>query len=277
MDWLVELYGNHFLTFTLVLARVTGLVVTAPLCSAIQAPKQVRAVLALALALVIAPTQIQLAAPSPRSLGEFALPLASELIVGAALGLGVSILLGAAQIAGHLIAQISGLSAAQAFDPGMGGSVPLFSRLLGLFATAIYLTVGAHRWLISALLETFTVMPVGAVRLTESIGETLLSILSQSFSLGIRGAAPVVLTLLLATLLLGLIGRTLPQLNILALGFGMNAMVTFGMLLVSLGTMAWLFQNELQPAISAILESIARSAPAAGVIPAAAAPYLTEF
>jgi flagellar biosynthetic protein FliR len=263
MNWLVELYGFHFLTFTLVLARVTGLVLTAPLCTSIQAPKQVRAMLALAIALVVAPTQIGVAPTPPQTVAAFALPLASELTIGATLGLGVSILLGAAQIAGHLIAQLSGLSAAQAFDPGMGGSVPLFSRLLGLFATAIYLTAGAHRWLISALLETFTVLPAGGAKLSESLGEALLTILSQSFSLGIRGAAPVVLALLLATLVLGLIGRTLPQLNVLALGFGMNAMVTFGMMMISLGTMAWLFQDELQPAISALLEAILKSAPTA--------------
>lgn len=263
MHWLIELYGFHFLTFTLVLARVTGLVLTAPLCTSIQAPKQVRAVLALALALVIAPTQIELAPAKPHSLAAYALPLVSELILGAALGLGVSILLGAAQIAGHLIAQLSGLSAAQAFDPGLGGSVPLFSRLLGLFATAIYLTAGAHRWLISALLETYTVMPAGAAKLSESLGETLLILLSQSFSLGLRGAAPVVLALMLATMVLGLIGRTTPQFNVLSLGFGLNALVTLGVLMTSLGTMAWLFQDELQPAVSALVEALVKSAPAA--------------
>ncbi|HEY2841089.1 MAG TPA: flagellar biosynthetic protein FliR [Pirellulales bacterium] len=263
MNWLVELYSHHFLTFTFVLARVTGLVLTAPLCTSIQAPKQVRAVLALALALVITPTQIELAPTPPQTLAALSLPLANELIVGASLGLGVSILLGAAQISGHLIAQLSGLSAAQAFDPGMGGSVPVFSRLLGLFATAIYLIVGAHRWLIGALLETYRVIPAGAAKLSESLGETLLAILSQSFSLGVRGAAPVVLALMLATLILGLIGRTLPQLNVLALGFGLNALVTFGVLMISLGTIAWLFEAELQPAISALFEAIVKSAPAA--------------
>lgn len=262
MTWPVELYHFHFLTFSLVLARVTGLVITAPLCTTLQAPKQVRATLALALALVIAPTQIQQAQAPPQTLAGLMLPLVSELLVGAGLGLGVSILLGAAQLSGHLISQLSGLSAAQAFDPGLGGSTPLFSRLLGLFATAIYLAVGAQRWLIGALLETFSVMPAGEARLSESLGETLLAILSQSCSLGIRGAAPVVLALLLATLVLGLIGRTLPQLNVLALGFGLNAMVTFGMLMVSLGTMAWLFEGELQPAITALLEAIVKSGPA---------------
>jgi len=72
-----------------------------------------------------------------------------------------------------------------------------------------------------------------------------------------------VLALLLATLILGLIGRTLPQLNVLALGFGLNAMVTLAMLMISLGTVAWLFEGELQPAITGLFQAIIHSAPPA--------------
>jgi len=263
MAWIIELYQLHFLTFVLVLARVTGVVITGPLCISIQAPKKIQAMLALAIALVVAPSQMERTPFEATTLTDLSMPLVSEFLVGAGLGLGVSILMGAAQISGHLIAQLSGLSAAQAFDPSAGGSAPLFSRFLSLFTMAIYLTVGAHRWLIAALLETFTVIPAGGAHLSESLGETLLSMLSQSFSLGIRGAAPVVLALLLATLILGLIGRTLPQLNVLALGFGLNAMVTLAMLMISLGTVAWLFEGELQPAITGLFQAIIHSAPPA--------------
>ena len=80
--------------------------------------------------------------------------------------------------------------------------------------------------------------------------------MAESFSLAVRGAAPAMVALLLATVVLGLISRTLPQLNILAIGFGLNAMATFLVLAVSLGTIAWLFQEQLDPAVEAIVDAL---------------------
>ena len=65
-------------------------------------------------------------------------------------------------------------------------------------------------------------------------------------------AAPVMVALLVATLILGLVGRTLPQLNFLALGFGANAMVALVALSLSLGAAAWLFQDQLEPVLETV-------------------------
>ena len=69
--------------------------------------------------------------------------------------------------------------------------------------------------------------------------------MTQSFRLGIRAAAPLMAALLLATLLLGLIGRTLPQINILLVGFGVNSMLTLAMLMLTIGAVVWTFQEPL--------------------------------
>ena len=69
-------------------------------------------------------------------------------------------------------------------------------------------------------------------------------------------AAPAVTALLLATLILGLIGRTVPQLNVLALGFGLNALLAFAALGLSLGVAAWAFQDQIQPAMEAIFDAL---------------------
>ena len=81
----------------------------------------------------------------------------------------------------------------------------------------------------------------------------------QRVTLGVRAAAPATVALLLATLVMGLISRTLPQLNILAVGFGLNAMVTFGSIAVSLGGLAWMFQEQIEPAVELLLEAFQAS------------------
>ena len=82
----------------------------------------------------------------------------------------------------------------------------------------------------------------------------------MSFSLGVRVAAPVVTSLLLATLILGLIGRTLPQLNIFALGFGLNALLAFAALALTFGAAAWAFQDQIEPAMKTIFDALQNAA-----------------
>ena len=75
-------------------------------------------------------------------------------------------------------------------------------------------------------------------------------------SFGVRVAAPTIIALLLATIVLGLIGRTMPQLNILVLGFGINAMVTSAVLAASIGAAAYLFQDYFDPVLKTLLQSL---------------------
>jgi flagellar biosynthetic protein FliR len=89
-----------------------------------------------------------------------------------------------------------------------------------------------------------------------SLGHTFVLLLAQSFSLAVRAAAPVVTALLLSTLVMGLISRTLPQLNILAVGFGLNSMLAFGVLGLTLGGAAWVFQNQIESVLELLLEAL---------------------
>jgi flagellar biosynthetic protein FliR len=80
--------------------------------------------------------------------------------------------------------------------------------------------------------------------------------MAQSFSLGIRAAAPATIALLLATLVLGLISRTVPQLNVLILGFGLNSLLIFGSLALTLGGITWAFQEQIEPALEVLLDAL---------------------
>ena len=80
--------------------------------------------------------------------------------------------------------------------------------------------------------------------------------IQQSLALGLRLAAPAVVALLLTTLVLGLISRTLPQLNIMSFGFGANALVTLAMLSISLSALVWIVQDEVEPIIEVVLDGI---------------------
>jgi flagellar biosynthetic protein FliR len=94
----------------------------------------------------------------------------------------------------------------------------------------------------------------------------MTTLLSQSFSLGIRAAAPAMAALLLATLVLGLISRTVPQINILAVGFNINALLTLGGLAVSLGAISWAFPQQAAEALSMLQQAIRDAATTADAV-----------
>ena len=245
-----------FILFTFVLARVGGLTMTAPLYGTGDVPLQVRGLLAAALALLVTPAQWHAGVALPGSLVQYVVLLGGEALIGACLGLGVLILVHGMTLAGELVGQASGLSLADVFDPSLGEHVPLFSRLMFLVTVSVFVCLGGHRMVMAGLLDTFQTIPPGSGAIPGSLREISVTLASQSFSLGIRAAAPALTALLLSTLILGLIGRTLPQLNVLTLGFGVNALLAFAVLGLTLGSAAWAFQDQLQPAIETIMETL---------------------
>lgn len=258
MAWLQPLNLHIFLVFTLVFTRVSGLLMTVPIFGTPEIPVQVRALMAFALALLITPVQANVPIAEPGSLLDYLLLLGSELLVGVALGLGILILFSGVQVAGQLIGRTSGLALADVYDPSTGENIPELAHLLYLVTMAVFVAIGGHRIVLAGLLETFAAMPPGSGLLItnlETLFDVMQTLLAESFVLGIRAAAPLLTALLLATLVTALISRTLPQLNVLAIGFGINALVTFGVLALSLGAAAWVFQGQLESAVQALVDA----------------------
>jgi flagellar biosynthesis protein FliR len=258
MPWLETISVTWVLLFTFVLARVSGLVMTVPVFTGSEVPMQVRGLLSVAMALVLTPTQWGVHWPQPAGVVDFAILMAGEVLIGMILGLGIVILLSGMQVAGQVVAQMSGMALAEVLAPGSDDQMPLFSGMLNMTALAVFVVIGGHRALIDGLLHTFQTLPIGQGGGGASMTQAALNLLSGSFFLAVRAAAPGMIALLLATLVLGLIGRTLPQLNILVLGFGINSMVVLGTLSVSIGAVAILVSDYFEPALKTLLDAVGK-------------------
>ena len=117
MNLLALLNVEKFLVFTLVLTRISGLLIASPIFGATQAPATVRALISLALAVLIMPSQWFATLPYPGSLLVYVVVIGGELLIGLVLGLGISILLGGIQMAGDMMSRVGGLTLADVFDP----------------------------------------------------------------------------------------------------------------------------------------------------------------
>ena len=135
MDWLNHLNIEKFLVFTLVLTRVSGLTMTAPIYGTKEVPMQVRA-LALALAFLIMPSQWNTLLAYPGTTLNYLVFIGGELVVGTCLGLGIMILVYGVELAGEMIGYVGGLMMAETYDPRSDANTPIFSRLLFLVSLA---------------------------------------------------------------------------------------------------------------------------------------------
>ena len=253
--------------FTLVLTRVSGLTMTSPT----MARRDSRA-----FARPFWPSpwhaglrqrwHLHLADPGTTLM--YLVMVGGELVIGGCLGTGITILLSGIQMTGDLIGRAGGLTVSDLFDPTFNSEVPLFSRLLFLVATAVFVCMGGHRVVMAGMLDTFAAMPPGSVAglldtqtaaaaghasLLQSLSETFVTLLAESFQLGVRACVPVVLAALLATLVIGLIGRTLPQLNVMAIGFSFNANVDLRRLVDGAGGGHWVFQERWSPCLESMM------------------------
>src|SRR4051812_19035115 len=247
---------SRFMVFTLVLARTGTLLTTAPIFGAQQVPRRVRALLAVAMSLLVTPAFLQNSMPPVENTLEYGRLLASEALVGLLLGLGVNILFSGIQVAGQLVSQLSGLSLAEVFNPGFEEEVSVFTQLFYFLTLAVFVAIGGHRIMTEALLDTFAAAPPGHASIGSDYVDVLVSILSQSFVLGIRAAAPLMVALLMSNLVLGLISRTLPQINVIAVGFSVNALLAMAVLFLSIGAAAWTFQDPTIDALQHLREGI---------------------
>ena len=256
MDWLARFDAEKFLVFTLVLTRVSGLMFTAPLYGTNEVPRQVRVLLALVVALLIMPSQWHAVLPYPGTMLNYLAIVAGELVVGACMGLAIQFIFRGLEMAGELIAYVGGLMMAETLNPAQDENEPLFSRFFYLLALAVFLSVGGHRLVMAGLLDTFRAIPPGLGVFTKSITEAFVTLVAQSFSLAVRAAAPAVLSLLLASLVMGLIGRTVPQLNVMNMGFALNSLLTFGVMAITLGAALWAFRGQIEPTLETIFDAL---------------------
>ena len=242
----------------LVLARIAGLVVSAPVFGHLLVPPRVRAVLALALAAVLTP--LVPAPPTlPGDLWGLGGAMAVEALLGTLLGMIAQFVFAGVQLGGQLAGIQMGFGIVNLIDPQSHSQVTIVAQWEALLALLVFLALDVHHLLLRALLESFRTAPPGTVG-TGGLGlRQAVSLAGDLFSLGVRIAAPVLVTLLLTNAALGVLSRTIPQLNVFVVGFPVNVGVGLFMLGASLPFTFRLVASRfgaLEPALAGIVRGL---------------------
>lgn len=219
-------------------ARVSGLVLVAPVFSARTVPVMVRAGLVVLLTVLLAPVARVAGAAAPVLTPASFL---TEALVGFAIGLGAALLVGAAEAAGELMAIQIGLSGAALLDPLNQQNTPVLGQFMQLFAVALLLALDLHLVMLDALGASVRLLPVGAaLDVQAGLGE-MVRAGAMLFALGLRFAAPVIAAVLVANVALAVLGRAAPQLNILSVAFPLQIGIGLFTLLAALPFLATFF------------------------------------
>lgn len=223
----------QYVGFVFIFTRIIGLFLTAPLLGNNNIPMQVKVAFAFIISLIFFPL---LSAPrlaaNPDGL-EIILLLLGELGIGLMMGLSAQMLLAAVELAGEVVGFQMGIGMANVFDPSTASQVALLGQIKVVFALLLLVAMDGHHLFIKGLATSYGLVQPGAFALDAFQYEKLLSMSGNIFMLGLTIGAPLIVALLAANISIGLIARTVPQMNVFIVGIPFT--IALGMLLMALG------------------------------------------
>ncbi len=247
-------------------ARVLALLASAPVFNNVGVPRTVRLTIGLAIVFALVPALPPLPPIAPGS-GVGLMVLVEQILIGITMGFSVRIIFAAIDVSGELIGLQMGLSFAIFFDPNSSGQTSVVAEFIGLLATLIFLALNGHLMLLSVLAQSFSLLPISATPYP-AVGWLHLARWGATvFSSGVLLALPLIATLLITNIALGVLTRAAPQLNLFAVGFPITLLVGFSVLLLSLPVAAPVMERLFAEGLATTAQLIDVAAPAA---PAAA-------
>lgn len=246
MDALGVLF-NRIDAFLLILSRVSGALGIAPVFASQRVPMTVRAGLAALLAFIITVSRIDLI-PPVESLLTLAGGIAGEFIFGFAMGYIVYLVMAAAQTAGQVIDMQMGFGIVNVLDPQSGTQLPLVGNLQYLLAMLVLLAIDGHHLMISGIVNSYDLVPVLGFKIDGGATGLLVSLFCGMFVSALKIALPLTASLLVADVALGIVARTVPQMNVFIVGLPLKIVVGILMLSAVLGVYLWLVGRLLNDA-----------------------------
>lgn len=202
----------------LVFVRISAILFTAPLFSSRNLPHHLKVGLALMLAYIVIPL-VNGEDGAHASVPLLGAALAGEILIGVIIGFTARLLFAAVQLAGQLVGFQMGFGIVNVIDPQTSVEVSIIAQFQNIITLLIFLVLDAHHLFILALAKSFELVPPLTFSFTNPLMEALIALSRDMFVVAAKVAAPVIAVLLFTSVALGLVARTVPQMNIFIVGF----------------------------------------------------------
>jgi flagellar biosynthetic protein FliR len=215
------LYLAQVQVFMLILARIAGIFIQAPILNSRSLPTLGKIAFAVWMAGVlwfVIPLRPEILPNYPLT---FALALIIEVALGYLIGLVCNLIFIAIQAAGEIADMQMGLSVATAFDPVFGATISVVGRLFLFLALMVFVMLDGHHLILSALHQSFRMLPLATTinLISPQLGFQIIDLGKALWLTALTLAAPIVLMIFLSDFSFGIVSRVAPQVNVFMLGF----------------------------------------------------------
>jgi flagellar biosynthetic protein FliR len=227
-----DLSPIEYQKFLFVLLRVGALIMFFPILGSPQVPGRIKIGLILFVSIAVFPIVRATPMHDPKSLFELVVNLFSEITIGLAVAYSARLMFTAVQIAGTVVDFQMGFGVVNVIDPQTETQVSVTAQFQNIIAILFFLALDAHHIIIGAIVESFFLINPFQINFSTFTPEIILLLFKATFVTAVKIAAPIMAILFFISVGLGLVARTVPQMNVFIVGFPLQ--IGVGLLMVGL-------------------------------------------
>lgn len=216
--------------FFLVFLRLSAILMSIPIVGGKNVPIVFRTGFAISVSVILFPILELKSLPYFSEAIPFGIGILTEILLGIMIGLSVNLIFSGVQLAGQLTGYQMGFAISDVMDPQTGRQASIVAGLQNITAMLLFLAFNAHHWFLRGLADSFKIVPLCDFKITDSLVEYLLKMAANMFIIAVKVAAPVMSALLVASICLGLVARTVPRMNVFLVGMPLK--IVLGLLFV---------------------------------------------
>jgi len=243
MDYVTLLNDKNVTTFFLLFIRWSSILAFLPVFNSTTIPNQIKVAFAMWFTFVTFPL-VPIINFEP-TINNIFLAIINEATFGFFTGIALQFVWMILQFAGQLISFVMGLTMANIVDPSSGIQTPVISQFFTITATTIFLAVNGHHYMILLVAKSLTTMPFGEFFNMQGIGNYLLTEMNKFFRLGFSLAFPILAISILSDIIFGMIMKTMPQFNLLVIGFPIKIGLSIAVITAILTSLIFMFKKEI--------------------------------
>ncbi|MDQ1339907.1 MAG: flagellar biosynthesis protein FliR [Campylobacterota bacterium] len=248
MGW-VEVFSDVYIVgFILLFFRFGALFMAVPIFSHNSIPVTTKASMAFFFTIVFYSSMPPLAIPI--TVPSIILAILSELFFGLAIGTILQISFNVITFAGGQISFMMGFSMASAIDPQNGISMPIISQFLSLMALMVIFAIDMHHWMLLFIDGSLKNIPLGGFIMSENLFNYIIKAMSNMFMVGFMIAFPITALSWLADIIFGMLMKTMPQFNLLVIGFPIKIIVSFAVLIATFTAIMLILKDQMLQAFN---------------------------
>ncbi|WP_026893836.1 flagellar biosynthetic protein FliR [Clostridiisalibacter paucivorans] len=221
MNTIIDEIFLKFDVFLLIFMRISGIFIITPIFSRKNIPMIYKIVISIFFSLVLVST---VNVENIRGLQVITV-LIKELSIGLLMGFISYLFFISFFIAGQVIDMQIGFGMVNVFDPQSNAQVPISGNFYYIMALLIFLTIDGHHILLTGIIDSYNIIPINGMVFDESLISLITKIFGEIFIIGFKISSPVLATIFIVNVFLGILARTMPQMNVFIVGMPLKIIV----------------------------------------------------